>query len=64
VNIEVGKTYNVKVWDSVENVWWEDGGFTVTEFISTGPYAGAYHGLDSEGLPGIVEPEEFVSEVK
>lgn len=62
MNIQLGKTYNVKVYDSVENVWWEDE-FTTTKFLTSGTFAGAWLGLDSDGIEGIVEPNEFVSEV-
>lgn len=62
MRIDLGKTYNVKVWDDTTNEYWF-GTFTPDTFLTTGTYAGAYSGIDNEGWPAIVEPEEFVSEV-
>jgi hypothetical protein len=63
MKIEVGKTYNVKVWDDQSIEYWEFE-FTPEEFLTTGAYAGAFKGRDEDGWPCIVETDEFISEVE
>lgn len=62
MNIRLGRTYNVKVWDHDDHKYWEFE-FTPQAFLTSGTYAGAYSGVDESGWPAIVEAEEFVSEV-